>query len=445
MAHRVFISLTHQDTAIAEAMRTVLKDLFGDFLTVHFSTSKELAGGIRAGEDWFQWIVDQVKQCDFALILVSPSSVHKPWILWEAGAVAGAALASESQGLRKVRPLVYQVPTDQIPSPIRDSKVQFLRGDKTEDVQRLLEEILNDYVGELARVSPDRVARFGAQIGGSLASYIEKVKASLLNAPAVVSPAVIEEWRLRLDGIMEANRSSEVAQLHDWMDIAFGRKDKDRLEPLDLRIHMRLADLYLKAGRTDKAAEQLDFARRLAPRDIYVLRTLGRAYLQKKDREAAKSIIDRIMELDKAAFVRNAECAALFGRWYREGGNTAEAAKLYSAALDENPTSHYLANLLAEVQLEAGNKREAAAAFRRVLSIIEALTEANIWTHASAANAAFFLHDDETATRHLRAAKQERDFNADSRAIIERGLRGLAQSIEDGEKRVEALLAALRA
>ena len=443
MAHVTFISLTHQDTPIAEAVRDALRELFGDFLEVHFSTSKELAGGIRSGEDWFQWIVERVKECDFALILITPSSVNKPWILWEAGAVAGVALASERDGLRKVRPLVYQVPTDLIPSPIHDSKVQFLRGDKGDDVQRLLEEILNDYVSDLARLAPDRVARFGAKVKDVLRVYLEKVQASLLNAPAVVSPAVLEEWRLRLDEVMKQNRPSEVAQLHDWMDIAFGRSARDRPQPLDLRIHARLADLYLKAGKTERAIEQLDLARQLAPRDIYVLRTLGRAYLQKGDGDAAKAIIDRMGELDKDAFVRNAECAALLGRWYRSVGNLAGAAGVYAKALDASPDSYYLANVLAEVQLEAGRKGEAADAFRRALRIIEGLRETNVWTHASAANAAFFLGEDGRAATHLEAARKK-GLDADSLLSIERGLSGLAAHLEKGDARLRELLLHLR-
>jgi tetratricopeptide (TPR) repeat protein len=442
MAHSIFISLTHQDTAIAEALREALRELFGDFLQVHFSTSKELAGGIKSGEDWFQWIVERVKECNFSLILITPSSLNKPWILWEAGAVAGAALASEKAGLRKVRPLVYQIATDQIPSPIRDSKAQFRRGDQLDDLKSLLREILNDYRNEL---SGDRVSEFGEKINEVLKAYLAKVQAALLNAPAVASPAVLEEWRLRLDEIMNQNRPSEVAQLHDWMDVAFGRGAKDRPQPLDLRIHSRLADLYLKAGKQDRAIEQLDLARQLAPRDIYVLRTLGRAYLQKEDREQAKVIIDRIAELDGNAFVRNAECAALLGRWYRSGRNPAKAAEVYEAALDANPNSYYLANLVAEVLLEAGRNKEAGDAFRRALDIIEKLTETNIWTHASAANAAFFLGEDERAVLHLKAAAGKKELDTDSRASIERGLNGLAARIPDGSVRLQKVLANFRA
>jgi tetratricopeptide (TPR) repeat protein len=441
MAHGIFISLTHQDTAIAEALCDTLKTLFGDFLRVHFSTSKELAAGIMSGEDWFQWIVDRVKECDFALILVTPSSVHKPWILWEAGAVAGAALASEQGGLRRVRPLVYQIATDQIPSPIRDSKVQFRRGDRFDDVKTLLREILNDYRNEL---SGDRVSEFGEKINEALNAYLARVKKSLLDAPAVASPAVLGEWQLRLDELTQQNRASEVAQLHDWMDIAFGRSKQERPQPLDLRIHSRLASLYLKSAQTERAIEQLDLARQLAPRDIYVLRTLGRAYLQKQDRDQAKDVIDRIEELDGSAFVQNAECAALLGRWYRSGGNLQKADQVYAASLDANPDSYYLANLLAEVRVEAGRRDPAEQAFRRARDIIERLDEGNLWTHATAANASFFIGDDEGAAGHLEAARAK-GLDADSRAIIERGLTGLATHMPNGDQRLRVLLGVLRA
>lgn len=439
MAHQIFISLTHADTGIAEALRTALDALFRDSVQVHFSTSKELDGGIRSGEDWFQWIVDRVQKCDIALILITPSSVNKPWILWEAGAVAGAALASGQGGMHKVRPLIYQVPIELIPSPIRDSKVQFRRGDRADEMDSLFNEILEDYRTEF---NMERVKKIVKSLDTVLEAYLKRVQECLMNAPALVSNVVIEEWRLRLETIMKENRPSEVDALHDWMDVSFGRDRKDRPQPLDLRIHTRLADLYLKSKNRPRAIEQLDLARQLAPRDIFVLRSMGRAYLDNNDRENAKLVIDRITQLDPTAFARNAECAALLGRWYREAGDLQNAEAVYAAALNEDVNSYYLANLVAEVRLEAG-KSDVDAAFRRALTIIDKLDEKNVWTHATAANAAFFLGDDEGATKHLNAVAALRP-DAGSIASVERGLMGLVDKVENGAARVERLVAALR-
>ncbi len=440
MSHRVFISLTQQDTSIAEALREAFSQLLGDTVKVSFSTSKELEGGIRHGEDWFQWIVKQVQECDFALILVTPASVQKPWILWEAGAVHGAAVASGDVGLRKVRPLVYQLDAGQLPSPIRDSKAQYRRGDRTDDVDALFTEILDQYRAEL---ETERVKTAFKKLDQTIKTYLDQVSASLLKAPMLPSSTVIEEWRLRLDELLEQNRQSEAEHLHDWMDVAFGRSRDDRPQPLDLRIHSRLADLYLKAKKYQRAIQQLELARQLAPRDIFVLRTLGRAYLQSDDRDGAKAVIDRIEELDKSAFLHNTECAALAGRWYREGGNLQKAAEVYGAALDANSDSYYLANLLGEVRLEAHNVSSAREAFRRALDIIQRLRETNIWTLATAANAMFVLGEDEQAATHLRRI-HESEPDPGSLGSVEEGLKKLAVYLDDGAARLSGLLNALR-
>jgi tetratricopeptide (TPR) repeat protein len=170
---------------------------------------------------------------------------------------------------------------------------------------------------------------------------------------------------------------------------------------------------------------------------------LGRAYLEKEDRARAKAILDRIQELDASAFVRNAECAALLGRWYRSGGNLQKADEVYAAALDADRDSHYLANVLAEVRLEAGRLEAAAEAFRRALAIIERLPETNLWTHATAANAAFFLGDDGRAAAHLEAASRK-GLDADSLATVQRGLKNIAARMPDGQARLQTLLPLLR-
>jgi tetratricopeptide (TPR) repeat protein len=439
MAHVIFISLTQQDTEIAEALRTALTDLLGDILEVHFSTSKEAAGGIRHGQDWFQWIVEEVQHCDFALILLTPASVQKPWILWEAGAVHGAAIASGQGDLRKVRPLVFQVDSVHLPSPIKDSKAQYRRGDRLDDVSTLFTEILDQYGDELKK---ERYRAAVKRLDNTVETYLKSIQSTLLKAPMLPTPEVIEEWRIRLDEVLKRNRASEVEHLHDWLDIAFGREREEQPRPLDLRIHGRLADLYIKSRNYRRAIEQLELSRQLAPRDIYVLRQLGKAYLDSGDRGRAKAVIDRIDELDSKALVHNAEYAALAARWYREGGNHAKAAEILRAALDDDRDSYYLANLLGEVALEGGQEQAGREAFKRALDIIARLRETNIWTHATAANAAFVLGNDELAAKNLKAVA-ETNPDAGALGTIEAGLDRLAKHVERGNERVLTLRGAL--
>lgn len=145
MNKQIFISLTHSDNEIAEAIKEVLSALFGLHVNVGFSTNKEIDSGIKSGEDWIAWIEERVKTCDFVLALMTPTSVHKPWILWELGAVYGAAAATRSQAKRKIRPLLYRVRDDDIPSPLRDNKIQYKRGDNRSDVIALFTDIVEGY------------------------------------------------------------------------------------------------------------------------------------------------------------------------------------------------------------------------------------------------------------------------------------------------------------
>ncbi len=424
MKHKIFISLTHRDTKIAEALSKAIKEIFGELFVINYSTSKELVGGIRGGSDWFKWIVEQVKGCDIALVLVTPNSVQKPWIMWESGAVYGAAVATGDEELNKVRPLVYQLRSEEIPSPIKDSKTQYRYGDREEDINRLMWELVDSYRGEL---SGDALRSAALGLDKSVETYLKQVDEALLNAPALPSGNVIEEWRHRLDQIADSNRMSEVDQLNRWMDITFGLEG-DEPQALDLRIHARLGEIYLQARNTKKAISQFRLARRLAPRDIYVLRMLGKAHLDDRDLDEAEKVIKRIKELDPEASLKNAECAALEGRWYRENKLFGKAAEIYENALPSNPNSHYLANLAAEAYLSASNEEKAKTCFKQALDIISRVGEKNIWSLATVANASVALGEADKAQQALREISGLRPA-AGEKESIRNGLLRIAESL----------------
>ncbi|MBV8094649.1 MAG: toll/interleukin-1 receptor domain-containing protein [Acetobacteraceae bacterium] len=96
----IFVSHTHSDQLIADALATLINALFGKTVPVNYSSKKDLEGGIAPGEDWFRWIIDQVRQTDVAIILLTPASVQKPWVIWESGAVSGAAVATAAERAR---------------------------------------------------------------------------------------------------------------------------------------------------------------------------------------------------------------------------------------------------------------------------------------------------------------------------------------------------------
>ena len=149
MNKQIFISLTHADKEIAEAIKDALHALLPFHVDVTFSASKELDSGIKLDEDWIDWIGERVRTCDFVLALMTPTSVSKPWILWELGAVYGDATASNTEGERKIRPLLYRVTEDDIPSPLRDNTMQYKRGDNRSEVITLFTDIVEGYKDDI--------------------------------------------------------------------------------------------------------------------------------------------------------------------------------------------------------------------------------------------------------------------------------------------------------
>ena len=63
----IFISHTHNDQPIADALAKLVAEIFGERVLVNYSSKKEREGGITPGENWFRWIVDQVRDADVAL------------------------------------------------------------------------------------------------------------------------------------------------------------------------------------------------------------------------------------------------------------------------------------------------------------------------------------------------------------------------------------------
>lgn len=415
----IFLSHTSADADVAHAIRGAIDYLFGEgVVTVSYSTSKDLEGGIRSGEDWFEWITTQVRRAHVTIVVLTPASVDKPWILWETGAVYGAAAAEDATQLRRVRPLTFGIDSADVPAPLASMRLQNVRGDREEDVRFMLNELLQDVQSFVAL---PRFVEIAQRIGDTVARWLTQTSEALRLAPLLATEPVVQEWLSRLDDLSAKDRTSEVVRLHQWMLVAFGRERDGSERPLDLRIHRRLGDLYSASRYHVEAAKQYRLAHKLAPRDIYTLRFLGKAYLDAGQDEQAGAVIDDIDVLDPNAVVQNDECAALKGRWLLDQGRRREARDVYARGLDVNPWSYYLADLLGQVELEQGDRAAAAVAYNKALKIIEELSERNQWTHATAATAAIVVGDNDAVQRHLAAIHSLRP-TAGELASIERGL-----------------------
>jgi hypothetical protein len=82
----VFISFTHTDDFAAKAMSKFLQDLrevFGDDADAFRSSDRNV---IYAGENWIDRIIKELETTKVLISMLSPKSIEKPWINFEAGA-----------------------------------------------------------------------------------------------------------------------------------------------------------------------------------------------------------------------------------------------------------------------------------------------------------------------------------------------------------------------
>jgi len=135
-----------------------------------------------------------------------------------------------------------------------------------------------------------------------------------------------------------------------------------------------------------------------------------------------------IKDLDQDAFVSSPDAAALYGKYLRRvTKNPASAADVYAAALHANPSSYYLADLLAQTQLELSRGEEAKATYRQALGIIDRLGENNLWSQATAATACLALGDIDGARKRVGAIAALRPISRAELDTISSGLREVAQ------------------
>lgn len=85
----VFISHDSRDADLAEAFDHLLTDASGGVIQTFRSSDQTGRAGIDYGEDWFSKITRTLSDASDVVALLTPNSVDRPWILFEAGFAVG--------------------------------------------------------------------------------------------------------------------------------------------------------------------------------------------------------------------------------------------------------------------------------------------------------------------------------------------------------------------
>lgn len=445
----VFVSHTAADAPLAAALTAALKRLAPARIDVAASTSN--IDGPQGGENWRKWIDKVILEANTVLVVVTPQAIGKPWLLWEAGAAQGVGLATAEQRdpPREIITLLYGVPVSACPDPLRGQQV--VTGTDREDVWSMLLRVMQRH-----RAEPHELAEAGAHKSEVITTYLDATLNAMFTSASLVNEPNVQDWVQRLDELVGSeNLRAELPGFIRWMRLAFGSDDGDSATPIDVRLHRKLGLLLLEQRELAAAVEELELARRAAPRDVYVLRPLGEAYLKlyldadpgsehRAEQEVQIEVLLQMIDgIDERAFVHQPDAAALYAKYLRKAkGQTQPAIEVLGHALAANPDSSYLADLLGQAQLEIGRIDDARHSYETALEIIERKAERGIWDHATAAAANLVLARPEQAVESVGQVVALAP-NPSEQASIEQGLREIARHLRMSDVETADLLVPL--
>jgi hypothetical protein len=404
---KVFISHSHRDATLAKR--------FEDFLTTITSNQVEVKrsskdGSIEYGNSWIDWIHDQVAQAQASFILLTPSSFAGKWVLWEAGAVEGVRRMTAANGTdanaqdRQVIPIKFLLAGNEEMGPFQS--VQVADGLNAENLYELSLAFQSSLRQRLDRESSRDIDRAMSKLEQSCAGFVEDALKIFRDLPISQRQDLVLEWTARLDTNLAKGNAAFVRSARRWINIAFlgAAKEKadDKQTPIDFRLHVRLAEGFRQLKEWGRAKEQLLLAQQLSPRDMLVLRELGRAELEtnKKDTKAARELLSRMKNLDPDVLAADEEALMLQVRIFVEDNDWAAAAEVLDRAPDLARESTYVANMRAVAALHVDSPNTKRY-FQDLLDRERKGGRRDMWTLGNLVNAALALGDTEAADKYL--------------------------------------------
>lgn len=133
----IFISHAHEDKALARAWSELLNCVSNGQVDPWYSSDDRADSGIAPGS-WREQIHQKLESADILLIIVTPGSNERPWLLWESGFAAGKS--------KIIIPIVFFLRHDRIHS-VFETKQKY-DGESKDDALQLCERIVMQATGK---------------------------------------------------------------------------------------------------------------------------------------------------------------------------------------------------------------------------------------------------------------------------------------------------------
>jgi hypothetical protein len=232
----VFISHITEEKEIADKLKSLLIEAFGEDLKVFVSSDYRSIGG---GKVWYSEIIESLTATPVVLVLLSETSVERRWINFEAGVGIGAGSL--------VIPLVTEgFQKSKVGLPLSQLQVRALNDPK--DVDGVLNDIANRTQRETSSVDTEAFARGASALEGpklhAVVNHVpdgaqeHRLTIGLINN----SPATLNDYRIELEIPnsflnQSTGRSAEVEsrRTNDYRFFRLTSKDSSRgpLYPCD--------------------------------------------------------------------------------------------------------------------------------------------------------------------------------------------------------------------
>lgn len=182
----IFISHASRDEALTGQLQSLLQKSFGFTGPDRFVFRSSEEGAVAGGADWYAEIIRILKGAKVCLTLLTPNSLHQPWLLYESGAAYALQPTSDSRKLICV--LAGGIEPYDLPAPYQ--RLQHRSLTNTASVKALLGDIAS-LIGRSAGYPREEINA----IVGSAASHGRRwgtVKPGLVVEAADGSPFNIE-------------------------------------------------------------------------------------------------------------------------------------------------------------------------------------------------------------------------------------------------------------
>jgi hypothetical protein len=141
---RVFISWSGEESkAVAEALHSCLKQII-QVLDVWISSRD-----IEVGAPWFPEIYRNLEQSNIGIVCLTPTNVNKPWVLFEAGALAKQVSTAEDRA--RMIPYLFKMAKVDVTGPLG----QFQATEADKEGTRQVIRMINGHMGPHARPQKD--------------------------------------------------------------------------------------------------------------------------------------------------------------------------------------------------------------------------------------------------------------------------------------------------